>query len=401
MAKELEALRNQREDNGLKSTVSPDTQFDSPEYTLEQSGTAVLMEFGLKGQYELGACVLDRNTVVEIFKMLGMHVGVSPSINETIELATIENFIRTYPISPEFAYHVMVHHTLAKFTTVVLENSQEVVSQSLVKLFDTELDSLRTKFPAPWSPRLEMAVLVAKLHLYTMTIIRMQLDLTSREILMKNGYSVALRIVYLSDQGLFYRSSDYPDLPAELLQRSCPKNYFRALVLATVFLLRFFALNVNASPEEQEAAKNHIAIAQRFFKAGSKDPSDEKNRAAMLLEILSRQEPMDIDNTKLRIDDRMGASLVFDAITKGHELRNIKADVEERTSPHENGVDEQQMSAEMAPQPIMPAFNDYSEMTQVDMNPTGDYEIPLDFALPQDLWGDSVWGMFGTFAPQY
>lgn len=23
----------------------------------------------------------------------------------------------------------------------------------------------------------------------------------------------------------------------------------------------------------------------------------------------------------------------------------------------------------------------------------------LDFSLPEDLWGDSVWGMFGTFAP--
>jgi hypothetical protein len=25
--------------------------------------------------------------------------------------------------------------------------------------------------------------------------------------------------------------------------------------------------------------------------------------------------------------------------------------------------------------------------------------LPLDFSLPDDLWGDSVWGMFGTFAP--
>lgn len=72
MARELEALRSQREENGLKSTVSPsiaDTTFDSPEYTLEQSGTAVLSDFGLKDQYHLGPFVLDRDTVVEIFKM--------------------------------------------------------------------------------------------------------------------------------------------------------------------------------------------------------------------------------------------------------------------------------------------------------------------------------------------
>ncbi|KAL1608231.1 hypothetical protein SLS60_003170 [Paraconiothyrium brasiliense] len=335
---------------------------------------------------------------------VGMHIGVSPHINETTELATIENFVRTYPMPPEFAYQVMVHHIMAKFTTIVLENTQETVSQSLVKLIDTELDSLKTRFPTPWSPRIEMAVLVAKLHLYTMTIIRMQ-DLTSREVLMKNGYSVALRIVYLSDQGLFHRSDDYPDLAAGPLLHTCPKNYFRALMLATVFLLRFFALNINASPEEQETAKNHVAIAQRYFRNGAIDPNnptDEKARASIVIEVLSRQQPMDIDSTKLKIDDRMGASLVFDAITRGHELRNIKTDVEERTSPRENGTDQQQSVPEMAPPPAILAFNDYAEMTQADISAMNDFDLPLDFnTLPQDLWGDSMWGMFGTFAPPY
>lgn len=330
-----------------------------------------------------------------------MHVGVSPHINETTELATIEQFVRTYPISQEFAYQVMVHHTLAKFTTIVLENSQEVVSQSLVKLIDTELDGLKVKFPAPWSPRIEMSVLVAKLHLYTMTIIRMQFDLTSREVIMKNGYSVALRIVYLSEQGIFFRSDDYPDVLPESLQNTCPKVFFRALILATVFLLRFFALNINASPEEQETARNHVAIAQRFFKAGANDSTDEKSRAALLLEVLSRQEPVDIDNTKLRVDDRMGASLIFDAITKGHELRHIKADVEELTSPQQNGDSQQSSSVDVPLPPVLPDFNDYAEMTQADMNAMNDFGMPLEFTLPQDLWGDSVWGMFGTFAPQY
>ncbi|KAF1971835.1 hypothetical protein BU23DRAFT_470039 [Bimuria novae-zelandiae CBS 107.79] len=549
MARELETLRNQREDNGLKSTMSPDTQFDSPEYTLEQSGTAVVTDFGSKEHYQLGDFIIDRDTVVGMFKIfatflyphfpvlnpnlsipaiydtapllfwtiiaivashgplpqhsalveyvkepylaqlrveiltapvplqtlqaiihlimwpfhtprqshdsswlycgvavnaalymglhhskppqslrsigvpsgsqrarastwvgcffastsLGMHVGVSPHINETTELATIETFVRTYPIPQEFAYQVMVHHTLAKYTTILLENSQEVVSQSLVKLIDTELDGLKSKFLAPWSPRIEMAVLVAKLHLYTMTIIRMQMDLTSREILMKSGYSVALRIVYLSDQGLFHRSNDYPDLSPDVLQRTCPKNYFRALVFATVFLLRFFALNINASPEEQETAKNHVAIAQRFLKAGARDAKDETARAALLLEVLSRQEPMDIDHTKLRVDDRMGASLLFDAITRGHELRQIEVNVEERTPPQQNEAeaDQQLPAAEVPPPLVLPEFNDYAEIPQTDVGVMNGFDIPLDFALPQDLWGDSVWGMFGTFAPQY
>lgn len=333
-----------------------------------------------------------------------MHIGVSPHINETTELATIETFVRTYPIPTEFAYQVMVHHILARYTTIVLENSQENVSQSLVKLIDTELDSLKSRFPTPWSSRIEMVVLVAKLHLYTMTIIRMQ-DFTSREILMKNGYSVALRIVYLSDQGLAHRSDDYPDIAIGPLQQTCPKHYFRALMLAAVFLLRFFALNMKALPEEQETARNHVAIAQRFFTAGAidpTDPTDEKARAALVIEVLSRQQPMDIDITKLKIDDRMGASIVFDAITRGHELRNIKTDVEEKTSPQEDGAEVQQQITEVPPPVSEPEFTAYADMSQADLNGMNDFDIPLDFnALPQDLWGDSMWGMFGTFAPQY
>jgi len=34
-----------------------------------------------------------------------------------------------------------------------------------------------------------------------------------------------------------------------------------------------------------------------------------------------------------------------------------------------------------------------------NMNAMENLVGPLDFSLPEDLWGDSVWGMFGTFAP--
>ena len=69
MARELETLKSQREEIGLKSTVSPDTQFDSPDSTLEQSGTAIVTDFGTRDQYQIDDFVIDRNTVVDMFKM--------------------------------------------------------------------------------------------------------------------------------------------------------------------------------------------------------------------------------------------------------------------------------------------------------------------------------------------
>ncbi|KAF1953184.1 hypothetical protein CC80DRAFT_420876 [Byssothecium circinans] len=332
---------------------------------------------------------LHHSKPTQSFRSIGMHVGVPPSVNGTTELATIESFVRNYPIPSEFAYQVMVHHILARFTKVVLENSQEVVGHSLVKLIDSELDSLKTRYPTPYTTRVETAVLIAKLHLYTMTIIRIQMDLTTREILLKSGFSTALRIVYILDQGgLAYRPTEYQHLTSESLQRTVPKNYYRALVLATIFLLRFFALNIHALPEEQEIARNHVAMAQRYLKAGSMSKGDERSRAASLLEMLSRQKPVDVDHTKLRIDDRMGASLVYDAITTGHELRNLNPEVEEESPSGHN----------MPAPPIPPA----EDMAQVDLDGVANMNMfgdQLDFSLPDDLWGDSVWGMFGGFAP--
>lgn len=69
MAKELEALRNLKEEGSMKTTVSPDTHYEPSEQTLEQSGTGVVTEFGSREQYQLGSFVLDRDAIIEIFEM--------------------------------------------------------------------------------------------------------------------------------------------------------------------------------------------------------------------------------------------------------------------------------------------------------------------------------------------
>jgi hypothetical protein len=73
MAKELEVLRSLRQDNATQvsteSSSVPDTQ-DSPDHPSELSGTAVLDETDLGDEnFELEDFVIDRDTVVDIFKM--------------------------------------------------------------------------------------------------------------------------------------------------------------------------------------------------------------------------------------------------------------------------------------------------------------------------------------------
>ncbi|KAF2715296.1 hypothetical protein K504DRAFT_23798 [Pleomassaria siparia CBS 279.74] len=309
---------------------------------------------------------------------LGMFLGISPSINGPSDLEAIEQFVRQHPIPPEFAYEVMVQHTLAKFTSILQENSKNTINFSLVKIIETELDGLKTRFPTEWTSRVEMTLLVAKLHLYAMAFLRTQTDLTSREILLKLGLSVSLRIIHLCDKGLAFESTYYPsiDISTPELRRTLPKIFGRGLALATIFLLRYFALNSQALPEERELARNHIATTHTYFRTSSNAPADEYARIARLIETLGRQQPVDIDNTKLRIDKRTGWSLVDDTIEMSKDIRN-------RTE-HNMPTD-------------APILGDASPGTEDD---TSDFDFsitmsgfdPLEFSLPEDIWGDSLWG---------
>lgn len=310
--------------------------------------------------------------------------GLSPSINNPPDLDTIEKFAREHPLPREFVYQVLVHHSLAKFNNVLLSDTSGTVSYSLVQLVDTELDGLKTRFPVEFTPRVEFSLVVAKLHLYAMSIIRMHADPTSRDILLQRGFSASVRLLYLSDQCLSYKSDDYPSLPSPTRLRTIPKNHFRSLILASIFLLRYFALNIKATAEEQEIACNHVALAHKILKSMSTEPNDEQSRGARLLETLSQQQPVDMDIAKLRIDNRMGASIVYDAITTGHSLRNENIEAEEHTP--EFGVDPvvEQTTA---------SFNGGYPPDNFDFNVEDQFD-PMDFKLPEDLWGDSIWGMF-------
>jgi hypothetical protein len=87
MAKELEALRSQRHDDaahGLtESPEFPESSQDSPDHPSELSGVAILDDTGLDDEpFQLEECIIGKDTVVEIFKLLVMF----PSTNLTLQL---------------------------------------------------------------------------------------------------------------------------------------------------------------------------------------------------------------------------------------------------------------------------------------------------------------------------
>lgn len=319
---------------------------------------------------------------------LALHIGVPCAITGTADLALIEQLLRSHPLPQEFAYQLRVYQILAKFLNTIVENSQEILNHSLIRIIDSEIDGLRERFSGCWIPQVEISSLTAKLLLYTTAIIRLPSDHISRNLLMRNTLSVTVRIIYIMNEGIAYSS---PSFPAIHPQSTLPKNCYRTLVIATTFLLRFFVLNTQATAEEQELARNHVAIAQRFLAAGSKNAQDERAKGARLFEILSSQKPVDLDNSKLKVDDRMGASLFYDAVTKAQELRQRPTEVEEplRWRVKLGVVETQEPAADISGQHF--SSHDLSMAAFDTMN----------FELPQDLWGDGGLGMFDDIAPSY
>lgn len=74
MAKELEALKNQKhEDSGHRLTESPsmpESAQDSPDHPSEHPGTAVLDVTGItQDHFQLEDFIIDKDLVIDVYKM--------------------------------------------------------------------------------------------------------------------------------------------------------------------------------------------------------------------------------------------------------------------------------------------------------------------------------------------
>jgi hypothetical protein len=85
--------------------------------------------------------------------------------------------------------------------------------------------------------------------------------------------------------------------------------------------------------------------------------------------------------------------LLYDAITTGHVLRDLPVEVQE--SPPKSASkasSEAEVKQQVEPEPIV-------DTSQHGLSMDTNALAPMDFSLPGDLWGDSIWGMFDPIAP--
>ena len=261
-----------------------------------------------------------------------MHLGLPSLIASDPDTAAIRSFLSEYSPSRDFSIQVRIQLAVASFSHVLSNSVNDDIDSSLVRLLDLELDGLKEECSDTWTDMAEMGFLAAKLYVYALVITRVPPGAASRNILLKLSLGVSLRIAHLASARLHNSSpADTHGLTAGQRQRTHPKNYFRTIAFAMVFLLRYFSLNSAAHADEQQLAANHVKAAHQVFQTCAVGPRDEFARAAAFFETLGRQDPVNADalRTRLAADQRMGVSILFDALSTASEARGRPAEIVE------------------------------------------------------------------------
>ncbi|KAI5860998.1 fungal-specific transcription factor domain-containing protein [Durotheca rogersii] len=316
---------------------------------------------------------------------LSMHYGVPPMINTPSDLAHIRTLLSEHTVPRGFALQIRALLIKAGFTNVLAHDSNDVVvDSSITHLLDSELDTLKANFPEGWTSMTEFTIMVVKMYVYSLVITRSRAGMGSREILLKLGLAAALRSIYIGNSRYHETQDKLHNMTVAQRERTLPKDYFRGLAFATVFLIRYFVQYKGSNAEEQQLAANHVIMAHSIFKGVTLHPRDEYGRAAALFETLCKQAPIPTDTSKPSLADRMGATLIVDAINTARTLRGAPLEITEPEVPIANTTESLAAPSAVESQDV---FNSTSHL----LDPW-----PSDLAFANEFWSDLSWDVFNV-----
>ncbi|KAL9070884.1 MAG: hypothetical protein Q9157_005660 [Trypethelium eluteriae] len=240
-------------------------------------------------------------------------------------LGTVSQFI---PIWLDALFSVL------KITSSVMDSLGNVEDHalhiSLTQMFDEQLDELKKVNAALWRSELEIGWCNAKLRLYALTFtisasanssLNSQTQIHRQAILHK-AFEIASNLTNeLTRLGQQCTSDLYPGG----LLTFVPKSYFTALFNAATFLFRFIAtshMRMRTSIQESYAMDS-IIEAHKIFQ--SFPEQRELTRAAihieMFIDVLKDGGGTSMD--ELVVNNKLGASVMFDAVFRACRQRNI------------------------------------------------------------------------------
>lgn len=229
-------------------------------------------------------------------------------------------------------------HIIPRSLTVQIEIQRQVVlystslsgdidsctSSTLLNIFNNELDAIFTMHKDLWSPELEIQLLGAKLYLFSLCL-SVSSDrrghigqfgglpnLDSARLTVQLGLPSAVSLIHNVSKLNNESRADSNQLGEDSALLHYPKYYFRLVMFAVVFLIRFLSANSKSAQEDRELAISHITIAHQFFSSFPSSP--EISRVAEVIEALVRGLKDDGADTLPPVRTRLGASLMYNTL---------------------------------------------------------------------------------------
>ena len=296
-------------------------------------------------------------------------------------------------LSTDFESLIKIQLVVAKFGNILSNNMNEAASSSIIRLVESELDAL---YPNQLNQHdrhmVDYSILTTKLYFYALFMTRAQPGGVAHSITLKTTLTVALRLIQIATE----RKRNYPEIDScglsPVQQARClPKSYYKTLAFATIFLLKFFYLSESATNAERQSATDHILMSHDIFRGCSTDPLDEFGRAARIFDILGSLSPDKSEPSKLRMTNRMGVSVLLEALNITHEARGRSTELDENATL-EDVAPETRTGSQSDMQPSgQPENQDVFENWPYTMD-----QVNSSLALLQGYWDDSMQDVMPT-----
>jgi len=253
------------------------------------------------------------------------------------QIDQISTLCRSPNLSRVFVAETEIHRQVGQYNTQLDELTDAGTQHSLIRLFDRELDSIKSSFQEVWTPELDIRLDAAKLYLYALCYLTHNPStsalpavsnlVVSFNLILQQGLFTACRLIDTFSALAFMEEGTTPSLHVlnERFDRLLyyPKPYYTALFFAIVSLLQFLTAQPHASQADRDFAINHVTKAHRIFSQfrGSR----EHKRAALLTEVLARLTRSGGGHPEVITTTRLGASIQYGQIFLAGQARRRTA----------------------------------------------------------------------------
>ncbi|KIW83723.1 hypothetical protein Z517_02969 [Fonsecaea pedrosoi CBS 271.37] len=271
---------------------------------------------------------------------LSVWFGIRPHLSSPSQLNATSSMAKKPSVPRHFMVQVELQRHVVQYSTALAGDVDSSTCSTLQSLFNTELDTLFTVYQDIWSPRLEIQRLGAKLYLFSLCLtvtskqrsrpqeldIPYAIDLARVSVQLGLPAAVSLihTIVQLNNESLVQEPGNGGVI-------HYPKFYFRLVVFAVVFLMKFLSADPRAAQQDRELAFSHITAAHQFFSSFA--PAQDFARVAEVMADMARNLRVDAQDHPSTVETRLGASLLYDTMRRFRRPLESSGDSEKPAAP--------------------------------------------------------------------